>query len=180
MTALLLEPHNDDCALFASFTALRFRPHVVTVLRSVVQEGNGIGAHEREIESAAAMGILGCSWEQWNHPDNDPMLHDIRSSLERIDATQKPEVVFAPWSEEPGGHDQHWAVGKLAAWVFGDRVRFYCTYKVGGDKTRGREVPYEPSWIEKKHRALACYRSQMERGPRRLFMMDLHEYEPDV
>ncbi len=178
---LLLEPHNDDAALFAAWTCLRHRPHVITVLYPLLQRANGISGREREDENRAAMAILGCTWQQLlSHSDEAPDWERVRSYLDH-ETTNGWETVFAPWPDEPGGHEQHRQIGALALETFGsERTRFYCTYAVGGDKTRGREVPYEPSWIEKKHRALACYRSQMERGPRRLFMMDLHEYEPDL
>ncbi len=179
MSILLLEPHNDDAVLFASWTCLRHRPHVITVLYPLIQSSNGISGIEREAENNEAMEILGCTWQQWVHQtDIDPGWELVRRNLER-EAKEPWELVFAPWPDEPAAHDHHRQIGALALDVFGpERTRFYCTYAVGGDKTRGREVPYEPAWIEKKHRALACYRSQMERGPRRLFMMDLMEYEP--
>ena len=179
VSALFLEPHQDDAVLFACWTLLRHRPHVVTVLRSVNQEANGITAAEREAENEEAMAMLGCDWRQWNHPDNDPNWGVIRRMLEIEDAGGRPTRVFAPWPDEPGAHAQHRRIGELAEAVFGsERVSFYTTYAVGGDKTRRREVPYEREWIPLKLRALACYESQILRGPHRFWMMDIREYEP--
>lgn len=177
--SLLLAPHNlgDDETLFAAFTCLKHRPHIVTVLRSVRQEANGITAAEREAETAAAAKVLGCTWEQWSYPDDDPPWNRIRYALETQWRLHGWTRVFAPWPE-PGGHPDHNRVGELAEAVFGaERVSFYTTYVYGGPRTVGREVEYEPAWIAAKLEALLCYRSQIERGPRRMWMWPLNEYE---
>ncbi len=178
MSALLLSPHNDDAVLFASFLCLKHRPHVVTVLRSVVQEANGITHAEREAEDTLAFGILGVTWDQWGFPDDDPPWDVIEESLREVDNVPpeyKPSEVFAPWPEK-GGHEHHNRVGELARDIFGDRVTFYTTYRVGGPRTVGTPSEPEPWMIPLKLRALACYESQMLRGPRRFFMDSLQEW----
>ncbi len=119
---------------------------------------------------------LGCTHEQLPHMDTGPEWSAVRRSLE--DLRNTPDLVFAPYPGEKGAHPQHVEVGTLAQAVFGDRCRFYLTYRYGGDKTRGIPVGYEPAWLRLKLLALACFRSQIERGPHRFFAMDLHEFTP--
>lgn len=177
MAVVVLEPHNDDVALFCAWQAIRWKAHIVTVLRSVNQEANGITAAEREAESARVAEILGCTWEQWPYGDDDPDWQEIRARLEELGNGERPTRIFAPWPE-PKGHPQHSRVGELAEAVFGsERVTFYTTYRYGGPRTVGREVEPEPWMIPLKLRALACYESQMLRGPRRFFLDSLREYE---
>jgi LmbE family N-acetylglucosaminyl deacetylase len=178
MTAILLSPHQDDETLFAAYTCLARRPHIVTVFRSVNQEANGITAAEREAEQIEAAVILGCTLRQWAHPDDDPDWAAVRYDLADLrDRAPTTTVVYAPWPEEFGGHPQHDAVGELARKVFGKRrVRYYATYRVGGPRTKGTPVEPEPWMIRQKLLALACYRSQIERGPRRFFTHALDEW----
>ncbi len=171
MTALLLSPHNDDAVLFASWLCLKHRPHVVTVLRSVVQEANGISHAEREAEDVRAFRVLGVTHEQWPHPDDHPNWDAVSKGLGALD----PDRVFAPWPE-PHGHEHHNQAGVLAGHIFGERVTFFTTYRVGGPRTVGTPSEPEPWMIPLKLRALACYESQMLRGPRRFFMHSLDEW----
>lgn len=160
MTSLLLAPHNDDAELFASFTCIREKPHVIVVLRSQVQEDRyGITAATREAETLAAMEILGCTWEQWNHLDSDPDWPLIERKLETWRDLFDGERVFAPAAERDG-HPHHNKVAEIASRVFGaNRVTPYMTYTTAG-KSVGKPVAYEPEWVERKAAALACYRSQ--------------------
>ena len=178
MTALLFEPHQDDAALFCAFNAIRYRAHVVTVLRSVKQESIGITADVRESETAEAMTVLGCTWGQWPFPDDVPPWERIERAMVDADKRLAPARIFAPWPEEHG-HEHHNRVGVLAGHLFGERVTYYTTYKPGGDRTTGTPVPYEPEWVTLKLRALACYRSQIETvaaGCTDHFMRSLEEY----
>lgn len=180
MTVLLLEPHHDDAALFAAFTCLRFKPFVVTVLASHLQEerGYGITNATRSEENRQALKILGCDNEQWPYPDNNPPWDVILARVDELDAALRPETVFAP-AVEQDGHDQHNNVGMVADKVFGHRVRPYLTYRRTHGKTVGVEVVPEPDWIVQKHWALACYHSQIkEPTTRQWFLDDLREYEP--
>ncbi len=177
MTALLLQPHNDDAVLFASWLCLKHRPHVVTVLRSVVQEANGITHEERMAEDVRAMEILGCEFSQLAFGDDaTPDWERTANWIAAMDERMAPlDRVFAPWPEK-GGHEHHNRVGELARDIFGDRVTFYTTYRVGGPRTVGTPSEPEPWMIPLKLRALACYESQMLRGPRRFFMHALDEW----
>jgi len=159
-TALVLEPHNDDAALFSAFNAIRTRAHIVTVLASSV---------ERTAESAAAAAIFGCSYEQWPEPDDAPDWKAVARMLLVHDSDHAPEIVFAPWPESSGGNEQHNMVGRLAEQVYGDRVTFYTTYRTGAPRTTGTPVPYEREWVLMKLRALACFESQIRSGPVRFF-----------
>jgi hypothetical protein len=80
-----------------------------------------------------------------------------------------------------GGHEQHNLVAEVARTIFGDRVQPYLTYVRGQMRTRGTEVPFEPQWVSRKLRALACYESQIAlTGNTQPWFMDdtLREYVP--
>lgn len=178
MRSLLLSPHNDDDALFASGLILRHRPHVVVVLRSQVQEdrGYGITAALREAETDEAMRVLGVTWEQWQFSDAAPDWDAIRLDLQAL--SRRYDHCFAP-APEPGGHEQHNRIGRLADDVFGHaRCTFYLTYtRSGGKSTGGTPVLFEPGWAATKTAALRCYRTQREHpstAPH--FERDLTEY----
>lgn len=182
MNALLLEPHQDDATLFAAFTCLRYKPKVITILGSKLQEdrGTGITNGVRELENHNALAELGCviGHEQWPERDNAPDWDATYARLHRVNLGTHYEVVFAPAIED-GGHEQHTAVGELALGVFGERVQHYLTYKRGHGKTKGKLVEYEPEWVSIKHRALAWHESQIaERTTQSWFMGDLYEYMP--
>lgn len=167
MTSLLLAPHNDDETLFAAFTILRENPDVVVCYRSRKQEDQGVTWQEREQETSEALTVLGvdghtAAWWQWPTWDsNDGSRHEMLIWLSAH--IGKYDRIFAPAIED-GGHPQHNLIGALADDVFGpENVTHYLTYTGGGRWNRSRserEVEYEPEWITRKLRALACYRSQ--------------------
>jgi LmbE family N-acetylglucosaminyl deacetylase len=164
--SVLLAPHNDDAELFAAYTCLRERPHVIVVLRSMRQagmlEGRGPSFMEREAETDCAMAVLGCTWEQWPFTDDrDDQWAEVEEMMRGIDA----DTVWAPVPED-GGHEHHDAVGKLARRVFPEGVvRGYLTYRRGFGRSRwGTVVVPTPAEEEAKARALACYRSQLAPG----------------
>ena len=173
--ALLFAPHHDDETLFAAYLCQTHRPRIVTVLRSVNQEAQGISHHERVLEADDAADVLGCLWEQWPEPDNDPDWSAVEAQMRETREHDDPDRVFAPWPEH-GGHDHHNRVGELASEVFGGRVTFYTTYQYGGDRTKGDPVPFTPEMVLVKLRALACYESQILRGPTRFFTHSLDEW----
>ena len=178
MTKLLLEPHQDDSVLFATWTLLREKPHVITVLRSQIQEdrGTGITNEQRMAENACALGILGVTHEQWQYPDTNPNWEAIYDDLDAY--RPAPEVVWVP-AYERGGHNDHNTLSNIAAGVFPGRVRYYLTYVRGQMRTRGVEVPYEPEWPLLKLQALACFRSQiLEPSTREWFLDEQREYAP--
>jgi LmbE family N-acetylglucosaminyl deacetylase len=176
MKSLLLAPHNDDETLFAAFTCLGEKPHVVTVLRSQTQEDRyGITALTREAETQRAMWMLGCSWEQWPPLDTDPDWEGIEMMLRN--RADKYERCFAP-AREVNGHRQHNRIADIAQDVFGaERVTHYLTYTTSGKSTSDRPVAFEPEWVERKMAALACYRSQSSLANcAEHFLRDQHEY----
>lgn len=139
MNAVLLEPHPDDCALFAAFLALTHKPVIWTVY------DKGI---DRATEANHAARMLGCDHRQMlNGPDELPSL------LPMFD------LVIAP-AHHDGGHGDHNTVAALAAQH--PNVIFYTSYVNGGDRVHGpNQVPYQTAWIPLKWRALGCFTSQI-------------------
>lgn len=178
MTDLFLSPHNDDEVIWGTFSLLRHRPHVIVVLRSFVQEARGYGItwRQREAETDAAMALLDVTWEQWAYDDRDPDWDGVESQLRLVRDAREVGRVFAP-QPEPEGHPHHNEVGWLAERVFGERiVTHYMTYTTNG-KSVGVPVPFHPTWVERKHQAMACYTSQSEHPSTQAhFMRDMTEY----
>lgn len=190
MNSLLLSPHNDDEGLFAALLIQRHNPVVVVCLQSFKQ--GAAGHHNtRELETAAALDILGCKhWSQWSFPDVSPPWSAIRDAI--TDLADKFDHVFAPeprWERNQHTPDaiadgygiaHHDAIGQYALDAFGrDRFTGYLTYtKFGGRDTDGdplEDVPAEH--IQAKLRALACYRSQIALAATRPhFLSNLNEY----
>lgn len=176
MTAILFQPHSDDCTLFSAYNALLYKPKVITVLSSVKQLAQGIEQTTRLTEDLLAMSILGCELEQWPEPDVDPDWEAVTSMMRHLNETEQIERVFAP-AVEDGGHDQHSMIGVLAGRIFDGRVTHYMTYIRGHGKSEGRQVIPEPEWIWLKLQALACYKSQIqEPSTRPWFTGDIKEY----
>jgi LmbE family N-acetylglucosaminyl deacetylase len=173
VTVLCLEPHADDCALFAAFSAMQHGAHVITVLSSRVQfdRGYGITQQQRHAENQAAMRELGVTHEQWHYPDSSPDWDAVEAAMRVADDLHGPELVLAP-AVEPDGHDQHSAVGSVSGRVFGDRCRFYLTYRRGHGRSVGRPVSPTPEQIARKLRALACFRSQIAEPSTRPWFLD--------
>jgi LmbE family N-acetylglucosaminyl deacetylase len=165
--AVLFAPHNDDEALFASFTILRHRPRVVVCYPSVRDYGDPA---VREAESRDALQVLGASgFEQWAGGD-------VVAGMRALDERSHPSIVWAP--DLQTSHREHLAVARAAREVFGERVRTYHTYDKDGKVRVGRLVSYEPEWVHAKLRALARYTTQATH-PRasQFFTADLLEYE---
>lgn len=175
MTALLLAPHADDETLFAAYTLMRYRPHVVVCLKAGDRSG-------RETEEAIAeLGLdpyghiddaePGAGLEQWPYAEERPIPNDLLELL----WTRRDEYdrVFAPAVEE-GGHEQHNEIGRIAVTVFGvGRVTGYLTYtRAGGRSTWGTLVEPTTDWIAMKLRALSCYQSQIDRDATRPWFYD--------
>lgn len=179
MTALAFEPHHDDVTLFCAFEAQRLQAHVVTVLESHVQAARGLPITQqmRHAENNCAMHELGLSWTQWPYRDDGPQWDQVLLAMRLIDDRLQPEIVLAPQVEE-GGHDHHNEVGRLAREVFGARVAAYTTYTRHSGRSRmGTLVVPSGEQIGRKHRALACFRSQIvEPSTASWFVGDLAEY----
>jgi LmbE family N-acetylglucosaminyl deacetylase len=171
---LFLSPHNDDAALFGSFTILRERPLVVTVLDSHKQCTNGGPTMvQRRREDEAAMIVLGGAPIMfWGASDASANWPDIEAQFRSFFG--QPEMVYAP-AYEAEGHADHNALGTLAGRVF-KNVTYYMTYTRNG-KSTGVPVNYEPGWAVKKLQALACYESQIrQRNQVEHFLREQGEY----
>jgi LmbE family N-acetylglucosaminyl deacetylase len=124
----------------------------------------------------------GPSWQQLLLPDSTPnpaAEESLFDSFENLLRVRDPDNVWAP-AVELGGHEQHNLVGSVAREVFGPAYRPYFTYVRGQMRTRGDEVPYEPSWVVAKMRALCCYVSQIALENTRPWFVDdtLREFRP--
>lgn len=177
---LLLSPHNDDEALFASYIALREKPKVIVALDGGPGHKHRVDPEVRVAESAAAMKTLGCDFEHYGFPvtiDDWEPVGDMLSDEPYV------EHVWAP-VPEPGGHRHHNRLAAVALQVFGpERVSFYSTYRIeeSGWPVRtdhGHPIDEQDGWASLKHAALSCYVSQIESaGTRMHFERPLNEYE---
>jgi LmbE family N-acetylglucosaminyl deacetylase len=152
---LLLAPHCDDETLFASYILLREQPKVAVCF-------NGRRARhlprdsEREQETVNAMQVLGCDVVFCRATCDPADWYELETALAPI----RPERVWAPLPE-PGGNLGHNGVGNLAAMLWPGLVRYYTTYGAGNERTTiGKPFPTDPSWPDKKLKAMSCYASQ--------------------
>lgn len=157
---LLLSPHNDDEALFASYTLLREKPLVVIVTDSYIQfeRGDQITAEQRRNETREAMKILGCPVIFLGIKDTEL----TGDRLEEVLKYFKADTVYAPAIQ--GGNGQHDIVGQVAKLLF-DNVIQYTTYTRDVLWTQGSQE-IKPSRTESilKNQALDCYKSQINLG----------------
>lgn len=179
---LFLSPHNDDETLFGAFTIIRERPRVVVVFQGHERSGD---PYVRTMETYNALKKLVGEpfFEQWEiqqEPADTRICsvqkhRELELAFRMADQKDAPEKVWAP-AMTPCGNAEHVAVGSAALAVFGDRVQPYHTYH-GGKKViqQNKPVPFEPSDISRKLRALACYRTQHALATRH-FMEDLREW----
>lgn len=169
--SLLLSPHDDDSALFASGVCLRERPTVVIVTDSWVQPLRGeIGcsASERAEESRRAHAVLGCPVVRLGLRDDclrdaEEIVTAVRHAL----ALSPETIVYAPALE--GGHYQHDLAARAARMLVpAAQVRSYHTYArpIGGGPANlypvgTTEVVLTPEEQATKVAALRCYESQV-------------------
>ncbi len=162
---ILLTPHADDETLFACYTLLRERPHVVLCLPGARRHG---ALSVRTAEFGAAMEVLGCEWVS--------IADELEESLEDVLSRFEADHVYAPLPEDDG-NDEHNLIGEIAAQIWPGAVTFYTTYTPGSRTTRGEAVPFDETWPALKRDALACYRSQQAiPGMREHFNRPLDEY----
>lgn len=117
MDVLAIGPHPDDVELFIGGTTRHLVQlgYDVAILDLTRGEAATRGTPElRANEAAAAAKVLGVTRHQLGLPDggvhaDDP---DHVAALVAFIRTHRPEVVFAPWTEER--HPDHEAAGKLA------------------------------------------------------------------
>jgi LmbE family N-acetylglucosaminyl deacetylase len=147
MRSVFLSPHPDDETLFGTFTLLREKPLVVSVL--------SCGTH-RTLEFAAAMKTLGIKdigiWGAF-----DELNPDWPSIRARIHALRAERIYVPAYHADGNVHHNELARAAEAA---APTVVHYLTYTTAGKQTSDQAVPYEPEWIGLKLRALACYESQ--------------------
>lgn len=169
---LFLAPHNDDEALFGTYTLLRHHP-LVLVCFDGRRRRHYVPSAVREAETAAALAILGCQYHQLHVQCDPPDWGQLEQVLRRFE----PGHVWAPLPE-PDGHSHHNGVGELAARLWPTRCTYYATYTMTGGRSQvGERVEPEPGWEDLKRQALACYASQLARpGTRPHFEAPLDEY----
>lgn len=158
---LLLSPHNDDEALFASYLCLEHRPLVLTCLDGG-RKAHFAPVEVRVQESQAAMAVLGCPYEHLWVPLDPTDWEGVERRI--LMHCTDPERVWAPFPEA-NGHRHHNHLGELATRMWPGRVSFYTTYgqdENGVHRTQvGEPVPRTTGWDELKRQALACYASQI-------------------
>lgn len=179
---LLISPHNDDEALFASYVCLAHRPKVITVLNGARKRHYPTPA-ARVAESAAAMRVLGCEYEHLAFPIDDGPI-DWPTITRRLRRQRDPGRVWVPLPE-PRGQQHHNRVAAIAHELWPGRLAYFATYTVDerGWPTRstvGYQAPAELGWPKVKEQALGCYRSQAEAAPTAMhFRQPLDEYLVD-
>jgi len=167
---LFLSPHFDDETLFGSFTICGAES--IDIFICYVPEDK-TEFTSRLIETQHAISIL-CSnksgkefWSVLNainpHFEKKGRMGNIIEDLDKLNKLYWYDQVFAPMNEL-GGNEDHNQLSLAADEVFGNKVTHYATYTWSAGRTEtSNPVYYEPEWIALKHRALACYVSQMKR-----------------
>jgi len=158
---VLISIHNDDEVLFAGFTLMRHRPHVIICTDSFIQKERGeVGCdmETRRNESIAACAFLGCSVSFLGIRDTELTERELRKRLKNIEA----ETIYIPAYHE-GGNFQHNLVNKVCRELFKpEQIEQYCSYSKTDLLIKGK---YEivPSEQEKamKNKAMNFYVSQL-------------------
>lgn len=156
---ILFAPHNDDEALFASYTIMRTKPLVVVVYDGYQHQRKfGVNIMTRRNESINAMKLLGVEVEFMGLSDDetyDPY------ELETLFKKYKADKVYCP---AIGKNPQHNLVSNVCTSVFKNTVR-YCTYD--DDLLQKGSVEIIPTEEERvmKIKALKCYQSQLKINP---------------
>jgi LmbE family N-acetylglucosaminyl deacetylase len=188
VSKLLIAPHTDDESLFCAFTIMREKPLVLIVFDSYVQVARGhtnCTAKTRSTETIKALHELSPASSAHRlvflglRDDDLNPLHYIKEKLRAIASTQIEEIYYPAFEQD--GHDQHNAVALAVEAEFTGlcRLTSYLTYtRTHGKSRSNKPVPYTPDMIARKHRALACYTSQMDpaTGCDSWFMGDMMEY----
>lgn len=159
--SILFSTHPDDEALFCSYTILREKPLVVIVTDSHIQTNRGekgCDANARWAETMKAMKILGVPVIRLGIKDFELDFNVFGSFL--LNSMDGFDTVYAPAIQE--GNPHHDIVGRACGAAFGDKVKWYSSYKKGEWFTKGdiEIVPTEEEY-ELKKKALACYSSQL-------------------
>jgi LmbE family N-acetylglucosaminyl deacetylase len=184
MSKLLIDPHGDDAVLFCSFLTMKEKPLVVVVLDSYIQVARGHAGSTAERRRGETILAL---MELTVYTPMSPLflgLHDACPDWLELRAWLSArshdfdEVIYPAYEE--GGHPHHNQVALCVQEVFNgpEKKTRYLTYtRTHGRSRNGLEVIPTPDMIARKHRALACYKSQMEVPDcASWFMGDLREY----
>lgn len=161
MKSIFLAPHNDDEALFGSFTIIREKPLVVIITDSWIQPNRGekgCDAETRWNETKKAMEILGAPVIRLGIKDYELDFHQLCGFL--ANSLSGFDKIYAPALQ--GGNPHHDIVHRACKTVFGDKVIEYTTYSPTELYTTGNtEVKPTPEEVELKEKALDCYVSQI-------------------
>jgi LmbE family N-acetylglucosaminyl deacetylase len=169
---LLLAPHSDDEALFASYVQLAYQPHVVVCLQG--RRARHLPRNDvREAESRASADVLGTTVEFIESPCDPADWHAVEQRVAQFE----PHEVFAPLPEMDGS-SQHNAIGNLAAGLWPIHTTFYATYGLHNGRTQeGQRLGIGEGWPLRKQKALACFVSQSSKPDTAMhFMRDTAEY----
>jgi LmbE family N-acetylglucosaminyl deacetylase len=171
--AIVFAPHGDDEALFAAYTCMRERAHVIICSQDADPEIR----RARSLETTSAITILGCSHHEWQMSAAEMDWEQARAWMEPWNSTRLvaslPDRIYAP-AIHPEGHQQHNRIGELALEVFGDKVIPYTTYAPRAVRQIGaKEIVPTTDEIVRKLRAIACYRTQIENPSTRPWFYDL-------
>jgi len=157
---LFLAPHNDDEALYGSFTIMRERPLIVVVTDAARHAKRGLPIGVRRAESVAAATILQADVTFLDIPDDELTIDRAEDAFIRLKYVV--ETVYAPTWYGHGNAD-HNAVGQAARRVWGAKVVGYSTYTKQCPKVEGlHEIVPTESELLRKRKALACYTSQLQ------------------
>jgi hypothetical protein len=140
---LLIDPHGDDTVLFACYTLLRERPHVLITHRSIPRQ-----------EIGAALAILGCSWSEGRTIWAEPSL-----------------LIHPAYADD--GHAEHNWVAELASELPAPKVAYLTYAPRGVRSRLGQEMIPTPHEIALKLKALSCFESQIEQPSTRPWFYDL-------
>lgn len=169
MRSLLLAPHNDDEALFASYIIQIYNPLVVILTDSYIQFERGekaCSAQARIGETEAAMRILGANVEFLHIPDKDFNETLCTEALKQYQ-TEHFKFVFAPALE--GGNWMHDVTAQVAAQMFPGTIH-YSTYTKDREYPAGHTLVFPTDEMKaKKLEALKCYTSQWNNVCRQYF-----------
>ena len=153
MNCILLSPHADDEALFASYTILRLKPIVIIVTD---YDGGklGITAEQRRQESISAMEILGTRVTFLGIPESKLTEKTLHEELGFCDDS----IIFCPAIQ--GGHKHHDLVARYCLTNM-KNVICYATYTKDRLSPDGNvEIIPTREEMSLKNSALDCYKSQ--------------------
>lgn len=160
---LFIAPHNDDEALFGAFTLIRYKPLVLVVTDSYIQQNRGehITASERRSETYEAMKVADCPVFFGGIRDDVIDEWQVENLLSRFDNL---DMVYFP-AEVPNGNEHHNLISQVAkklCLLKGWQYRQYMTYAKDQLYLVGTEEMFPtPEEREIKERMLNCYQSQL-------------------